>query len=60
MILGFEREQSARNPHRVLAFLAICPSPWLALLGARKFVFVKNHRNIVALFWTNEIKRYKE
>jgi hypothetical protein len=60
MILGFERNNLPAIPHRVLGFLSIYPSPWLALLGASKFVFAKTIEIFVALFWTNEIKRYKE
>ena len=49
MIWGLKRVKSARDPRRVLAFLTIWSGPLLAVLGARKVVFVQNHRNICYL-----------
>lgn len=46
MILEPQEGKVCRNPHRVLAFLVICLNPSLAFLGARKFIFIKNYRNI--------------
>ena len=53
------REKSAAIPTEVLAFLAICLNPLLAVLGARKLIFLKTIKIFVVLLWTNEIKRYK-
>jgi hypothetical protein len=46
MILEPQEGKVCRNSHRVLAFLVICLNPSLAFLGARKFMFIKNYRNI--------------